>query len=139
MVISIIVITNIIQMTSEYLHYPSEIKILINNNNEDFNYPRITLNTAISYNIFQDFVIYRKWNEYLSDKGLNLSKEEENDYFSYGSKSCQQKDLIIRKELNRNVGVKYIDLFTFYIVECYNLTAKDLLDERLLKKINDRY
>ena len=47
----------------------------IKNNNEDDNYPRITLNTVV-HNFRRDLSIYAYWNNYLSPNDFNMSEEQ---------------------------------------------------------------
>ena len=133
--LSIIVFSNIIQLTSRYLHYPSKIKISINSNEEDNTYPRITLSP-----VFHDYTnsryFYNRWNEFLSRDDFKLIEVE--------NKCPDYRESIIYRHWYKHrfsdlLFASFADVLTFYISECWNLTANDLLDERLLKKIDNKY
>ena len=120
---------NIITLTVDYFYYESQLKIFVNNNNEDYSYPRVTLNTMLNILPFKtdwkdyfaryfNISIYR---EYLSIKPLDCFTEIEN--------KCDQLD----KECY------FIDYVTFLMNECYDIGAKELLDERVMKNIYANY
>ena len=122
-------LSNIIELTFKYLHYASEIKILIDNNQDDNIYPRITLIASI-HNYKSDYPdsVYAHWNDYLSKNNFTLN---------YERVKCNYKRYWrLYQLLGEHKGVWIQDFFTFFIIECYKLKPKDLLDERLIRKIN---
>ena len=75
MLISIIVLSNMSLLTIKYFHFPSEIKMSVKNNNEDNNYPLITLSTVV-HNYSNDLFVYAHWKEYLSHQEFNMTEKD---------------------------------------------------------------
>ena len=104
MIISIIVLSSVIQLTIKYFRYPSEIKMLTKNNNEDYNYPLITLNIVI-HNFKPDKIVYANWNDYLSGDESNMGKERSN----------QARETGLDKIYRNFKGIINICLIYFYL------------------------
>ena len=129
--LSIIVFSNIIQLTLKYFNFPSQIKISVNSNEDEKSYPRITMSVVI-HHYSNEKDVYAQWNDFLSKDDFKLAEVKN---------KCPEKreSKIFWYWYKHNSDLWTTDFYTFYISECFNLTANDLLDERLMQKIDDRY
>ena len=131
-------LSNLLQLTVQYFNYPTEIKLWVNIENENDNYPKITLNVVAQHYDYGN--AYKNWNDFLtlsSDRFEKIHPDIETDF---EIPACYERYMeIYPKKFEYGYFANIIDWLIFYLEECYNLGAKDLLDERLMTKINDIY
>ena len=111
---------------------------MINNNKESYINPKITLATGLE-NFESTFFTSTKSNDLRVDyliRYLHRFKNREEVLHSYLSKYCRQIHLNLSENKDK---LSHSDVFTLLIHECNNLTAKDLLDEKIMININEKY
>ena len=114
-IITVIVISNMFLLTLEYLHFSSQKKIYIEENHDDGNLPRITLNAKVLRGFFEPL-----WN---SSYLRRVKCKSYSEFFQTEFKS-------IRGEKNWE---------EYQLNECYKLETKNILDEKRISDIFDKY